>query len=214
MIKAGQTIVRLDPRDMRLSDSAARYQFEASKANLSAKRADFKRFDELRTKNFISDAEWEKRKAELALYEAEFESLSDKLGVISIRAYVTGKVKNLSFQKGDFVSTGEKVVRLIPLKKLNLKKNLTKENKLLESISGVKIPLSALINGSSVFLLSIKNYDSSKTAGEGVVTKKVVKTSHVDESFAFIVDGIKVDDIYVLSGGHLLTDGQDVRFSY
>ena len=112
-VKAGQTILRLDPRDIRLSDSAARTQFEAAKARLKAHKLDFERFNELNEKKFISQAEWERRKAQLAVQNADFERLADKLGVVSIRSSVDGVIQNMDSLVGDFIKTGEEVAKIV-----------------------------------------------------------------------------------------------------
>ncbi len=214
LVKAGQTILRLDPRDLRLSDSSARYQYEAAKASLKAHRADFMRFNELKNKKFISDAEWERRKAQLSVYEAEFEEFADKLGVISVRAHANGKIKSFSVQEGQLLKAGERVAQLIMLKESFPKKstnNLEKKNKL---YSGIKIPLTALINGKTVFKIFPDETAEQIRTGEGVVKEVSVSIGKIDESSVLVTSGLKDGELYVVSGGHLLTEAQKVRFSY
>lgn len=214
-IKAGQTILRLDPRDLRLSDSAARYQYEAAKASLKAHRADFLRFSELKNKKFISDAEWERRKAQLAVYEAEFEELADKLGVVSVRSFGNGTINSLSVNEGELLKAGEKVAKIL-LEKKNISGVINKQVgiKKVENIQVIKIPITALIDGQIVFKIINDSENKQFRSGTGVVHEVKVKTGKIDESSVLVTDGLKEGDLYVVSGAHLLTKGQKVRFSY
>ena len=214
IIKAGETILRLDPRDLRLSDSSARFQYEAAKASLKAHRADFLRFSELKTKKFISDAEWERRKAQLSMYEAEFEELADKLGVISVRSFGDGKVTNLFVKEGQLLKAGEKVARIL-LSKTIISRDY--ENRSIQKDdlkSSIKIPISALIDGQLVFKVSVDSGNKQIRSGTGFVHEVRVSTGEINESSVVITDGLKKGDMYVVSGGHLLTEGQKVRFAY
>ncbi len=214
-IKAGQTILRLDPRDLRLSDSAARYQYEAAKASLKAHRADFLRFSELKNKKFISDAEWERRKAQLAVYEAEFEELADKLGVVSVRSFGNGTINSLSVNEGELLKAGEKVAKIL-LEKKNISSVSNKQVgiKKVENIQVIKIPITALIDGQIVFKIINDSEKKQFRSGTGVVHEVKVKTGKIDENSVLVTDGLKEGDLYVVSGAHLLTKGQKVRFSY
>ena len=215
VIKAGQTILRLDPRDLRLSDSAARYQYEAAKASLKAQVADFIRFSELKNKKFISDAEWEKRKAQLAVYEAEFEELADSLGVVSVRSFTNGKIKNLYVKEGELLKAGEKVAQIILDKKIISKtKNHKFSIKTAKKLSAIKIPISALVDGQIVFKIINNSGNKLERSGTGVVREVKVSTGKIDESSVLVTDGLKEGDLYVVSGAHLLIGGQKVRFAY
>ena len=214
-IKAGQTILRLDPRDLRLSDSAARYQYEAAKASLKAHRADFFRFSELKNKKFISDAEWERRKAQLAVYEAEFEELADKLGVVSVRSFGDGTVNSFYVKEGELLKAGEKVARIL-LEKKNTTRAINRKvnNKKGKNLHGIKIPISALINGQIVFKIINDSKNKNNRSGTGVVHEVKVITGKIDESSVLVIDGLNEGDLYVVSGAHLLVRGQKVRFAY
>jgi len=215
VIKAGQTILRLDPRDLRLSDSAARYQYEAAKASLKAQVADFIRFSELKNKKFISDAEWEKRKAQLAVYEAEFEELADSLGVVSVRSFANGKIKNLFVKEGELLKAGEKVAQITLDKKIISKtKNHKFGIKTAKKLRAIKIPISALVDGQIVFKIINNSGNKLERSGTGVVREVKVSTGKIDESSVLITDGLKEGDLYVVSGAHLLIGGQKVRFAY
>ena len=215
VIKAGQTILRLDPRDLRLSDSAARYQYEAAKASLKAQVADFIRFSELKNKKFISDAEWEKRKAQLAVYEAEFEELADSLGVVSVRSFANGKIKNLYVKEGELLKAGEKVAQIILDKKIISKtKNHKFSIKTAKKLRAIKIPISALVDGQIVFKIINNSGNKLERSGTGVVREVKVSTGKIDESSVLVTDGLKEGDLYVVSGAHLLIGGQKVRFAY
>ena len=181
---------------------------------MKASKLDFERFDELKTKKFISQAEWERRRAQLAVHEADFERLADKLGVVSIRSFEDGIIQNMNFYIGDFLNTGDKVARIITKKKRNFGKPRSFEQ--VKSIfpNGVKIPTSSLIDGEYVFLVIPKKNDERKRTGRGFIKKAEVETSYIDESVVILNGGLNDGDIFVVTGGNLLTEGQEVRFSY
>ena len=213
-VKAGQTILRLDPRDIRLSDSAARTQFEAAKARLKAQQLDFERFNELNEKKFISQAEWERRKAQLAVQSADFERLADNLGVVSIRSSVDGVIQNVDSVVGDFVKTGEKVAKIVIKGKRNSRNNWTNKKNKNAFSEGIKIPLTSLIDGEYVFLVLPFKNEEKKRIGRGTIKKIEVKTNYIDERIAILTNGLNEGDIFIVTGGSLLTEGQEVRFSY
>src|SRR6476659_8068297 len=64
-VKPGQLLARLDPRDLRLGEDAARAAVTSAVVNLQQVQADFKRYGDLRDQGFISGAELERRETTL-----------------------------------------------------------------------------------------------------------------------------------------------------
>ena len=79
---------------------------------------------------------------------------------------------------------------------------------------GITIPINALINGEVVFKVFYESDNEQIRSGSGYVKGVKVLTGEINESSVFITSGLKEGDLYVVSGGHLLTDGQEVRFAY
>ena len=62
-VRAGQTLARLDPQDLKLGQEAARAVLASAQAQLDVAESEFKRFVTLRDQGFISGAELERREA-------------------------------------------------------------------------------------------------------------------------------------------------------
>ena len=64
-VAPGQVLARLDPTDLQLSQNSGKAQLDAAQTDYQLAQADYKRYQELRDKGFISSAELERRKATL-----------------------------------------------------------------------------------------------------------------------------------------------------
>ena len=63
-VAAGAVIARIDARDAGLAESQARAQFAQAESQAALAEADLKRFAELRARNFISQAEIDRRESQ------------------------------------------------------------------------------------------------------------------------------------------------------
>ncbi|NDG16538.1 MAG: biotin/lipoyl-binding protein, partial [Betaproteobacteria bacterium] len=72
-VKAGQLLAEMDAQDYRLSVDSARASLNAAQTNRDLAAADFKRYKELRDKEFISGAELERRESSLKAAQSQFE---------------------------------------------------------------------------------------------------------------------------------------------
>src|SRR5262245_51047964 len=70
VVKAGQPVARLDPADLALAAASAKAQVASAQTERNLADADFKRYRELREKNFISQAEFDRRASTLEAAEA------------------------------------------------------------------------------------------------------------------------------------------------
>lgn len=202
-VRAGQALVRIDPRDAALADTAAKLQIDAARAELASAEADFKRYTDLRDKSFISQAEWERRAAAIASARANFEASVDRLGLYTARATRDATVVVVSIRKGQSVGSGQPLVRL----RLNAPSQDLDAMGLAGSIGkGMRVPLTAIVGGDSVMRI--------ESAGAGFLVKKVaVRIGDADDRFARIDSGLGMGDRVVAVGAHLLTDGQAVRLA-
>lgn len=118
-VKAGQVLARLDPQDYRLAAESAQAQLRAAVTNRDLAGADFKRFQELREKNFISGAELERREAAFKAAQAQVDQAQAQLAVQSnqgsyttLVADASGVVTAVEAQPGLVVSAGQTIVRV------------------------------------------------------------------------------------------------------
>ena len=209
-VRAGQSLLRLDPRDAKLANSAAEVQLQAARAKLANVEADFSRYTELLKKGFISKAEWDRREALLIAERAQFEVTLDQLGVYTLRAPDPGVVRRVLAKKSQVVEVAEPVIEL-QLRQLSKArpreappKQLAKQKGTEPSQAEVfRIPLTALLEGRSVMRL-VPNND------QFLVEPTAVNVVEATESYA-LVEGLLKGDSIVAVGAHLLSPGQKVR---
>ncbi len=118
-VKAGQVIATLDPQDYALAASAARAQLAAAEAEAKLAQQDLQRFTELRTQNFISQAELDRRRAttDAALARArQLHAEASRQGNQQTYTRLTvphaGVITAITFEAGQVVSAGQPVAQL------------------------------------------------------------------------------------------------------
>jgi RND family efflux transporter MFP subunit len=120
-VKAGQVLATLDAQDYRLSAVAAREALVAAQTDRDQQRADYTRYEELRTKGFISAADLERRKSALDAAEARYKQAAaqaevsgNQAGYTTLKAPTAGVVTGIDAEAGQVVAAGQSVVRLAP----------------------------------------------------------------------------------------------------
>ena len=118
-VKAGQVIATLDPQDYALAASAAQAQLAAADAEAKLAQQDLQRFTELRTQNFISQAELDRRRAttDAALARArQLRAEASRQGNQQTYTRLTvphaGVITAITFEAGQVVSAGQSVAQL------------------------------------------------------------------------------------------------------
>jgi RND family efflux transporter MFP subunit len=118
-VRAGQAVARLDPADLALAASAAQSQVAALEVERNLAEADMKRFRELRDKNFISQAEFDRRAAALAAAEAKVEAAraqqrqsANQAAYSTLVADSAGVITAVEAEAGQVVAAGQTVLRL------------------------------------------------------------------------------------------------------
>lgn len=199
---AGQPLGRLMPSSMSMSESSALTSYRAARAEIQSAEADYKRYTDLRQKNFISASEFEKRIAAVELARAKFEQSMEQLGFVTLRAIEPGSVTKISFQMGQQVSAQQVVVNI------KLTAQTRAQNPQTANSAAIKIPSESIhSDGASVF--RVKLNEGSKEVGVLELVKLTIGT--VDESRAVVTGGLTQGDIVVAAGWHALTAGQKVR---
>lgn len=118
-VRAGQTLARLDPQDLRLGQEAARAALSSAQAQLDVAETEFKRFVTLRDQGFISGAELERREASLKSARAVVEQAraqlnvqSNQSGYAALVADASGVITAAEAEPGMVVAAGTPVLRL------------------------------------------------------------------------------------------------------
>ncbi len=118
-VKAGQLLAEIDAQDYRLTVDAARAQINAAITNRDLAAADFKRYKELRDKEFISSAELERRETALKAAQsqvdqaqAQLSAQTNQVAYSKLLADKAGVVTGIDAEAGQVVSAGMPVLRL------------------------------------------------------------------------------------------------------
>lgn len=118
-VKRGQILMQLDPQDFQLSKAQANAGMMAAESNRDHARAEMKRYQELREKNFVSQAVLDGKetafKAAQASYEqavAAYRNQSNQAGYTTLVADVDGVVTGVDAEVGQVVAAGSPVVRV------------------------------------------------------------------------------------------------------
>jgi membrane fusion protein, multidrug efflux system len=118
-VSAGQLLALIDAQDYQLAAQAAAAQVVAAQSQRDLAAADFKRFEALKSQNFISGAELERRDttlkaADAALNQAkaQAQAQSNQAGYARLTASQSGVITGVDAEVGQVVSAGQPVVRL------------------------------------------------------------------------------------------------------
>jgi len=118
-VRSGQTVALLDARDAQLAESSARAQLAKAESEASLAEADLRRFRELRAKNFISQADFDRREAQArqareqaAAAEAQASQAANQVGYTTLVAPHAGVITGLEAETGQVLAAGQTVARL------------------------------------------------------------------------------------------------------
>ena len=118
-VHAGQPIARIDARDFELAVASANAQVAQYQADKILAAADLARYRELRAKNFISQAELERRQslldttsARLDAARAQASQTANQASYALLAADTAGVITAIEAEAGQVVSAGQTVARL------------------------------------------------------------------------------------------------------
>ncbi|HWH47811.1 MAG TPA: biotin/lipoyl-binding protein, partial [Burkholderiales bacterium] len=80
-VRASAVLARLDPEDQQLNTRSAQSQLEAAKSEFEQTKAELERYGDLLKKNFISQAEYERRLNAFNVAKARLEQAQAQLSV-------------------------------------------------------------------------------------------------------------------------------------
>jgi len=118
-IKPGQLLAQLDGTDYALAAQGAQAQVQAATTQRDLEAANYRRFKELRDKNFISAAEMERHAAALKSAQAQLDqakanaaSQGNQTAYTRLVSEVAGVVTAVNVEPGQVVSAGTPVLRV------------------------------------------------------------------------------------------------------
>jgi RND family efflux transporter MFP subunit len=119
LVRQGQPLATIDPQDYRLVAEASEAARTSAQVDRDQQRADYKRFEDLQAKGFISQAELDRRKASLDAAEARHAQAvanarvtGNQAGYATLRAPHDAVVMAIDAEVGQVVAAGQSVVRL------------------------------------------------------------------------------------------------------
>jgi multidrug efflux pump subunit AcrA (membrane-fusion protein) len=206
----GQSLARIIPNSVS-SESTVMITYRATKAELQSAEADFKRYTDLKNKNFISASEFDRRVAAIESARAKYEQSIESIGFVTLRALEAGKVSQMSITVGQVISNQD-VVGKITTDKISkkLEKNTNNNNSRTASKGALKIPTTA-IHGDGVSVYKLTLDQGSQSTGKISTVKLVL--GKIDDQSAELVSGLVAGDIVIATGWHALSEGQQVRIA-
>lgn len=118
-VHKGQVLAQLDPRDYALAQSSAESQVAAAQADVDVAQAEYRRYQELRAKNFVSELDLERKRVAAAAAEARLAGVKsgatlegNRLDDAVLRADADGVVTGVLADTGEVVAAGQPVVAL------------------------------------------------------------------------------------------------------
>ena len=122
LVKKGQVLLQLDAQDLQLVRVQANAGMKAAESNRDLAAAEFKRYQDLREKNFVSqavlDAKATASKAAQSSFEqaeAAYRAQSNQADYTTLVADVDGVVTSVDAEAGQVVAAGTPVVRVARL---------------------------------------------------------------------------------------------------
>lgn len=119
VVRKGQVLMRLDPSDQRLSEQAAGDALSAARASHDQAVTDFKRFEDLFRRGFISAAEFDRHRttldvatARLSEARAQLDMARNQADYTTLHAQADGVVTLVDAEAGQVVGPGQPVVRV------------------------------------------------------------------------------------------------------
>lgn len=118
-VRDGQVLMRLDPQDLRLAEAQARATLRAAETERDLAQADYKRHQNLRAQNFVSQAVLDAKQAALRAAQANvdaaragFRGQSNQAGYANLESDTDGVVTAVDAEVGQVVAAGTPVVRV------------------------------------------------------------------------------------------------------
>jgi len=118
-VKDGQVLMRLDPQDLRLAQAQAQATLRAAETERDLAQADYKRHQNLRAQNFVSQAVLDAKQSALRAAQANvdaaragFRGQANQAGYANLESDTDGVVTAVDAEVGQVVAAGAPVVRV------------------------------------------------------------------------------------------------------
>lgn len=123
VVEKGQVLARLDPQDLQLAQAQTAATVNAAQSNRDLAQAELKRYQDLRAKNFVSQALLDAKQAAFLAAQSSLDqalaamrSQSNQTGYAVLIADTSGVVTAVEAEAGHVVAAGSPVVRIAQTK--------------------------------------------------------------------------------------------------
>lgn len=148
-VKKGQLLMQLDPQDLALAQAQAKAGLIAAQSNRDLAATEFKRYQDLRSKNYVSaavlDAKEVAYKAAQASFDqaqAAYKNQSNQAGYASLLADADGVITGIDAEVGQVVAAGTPVVRIAQGKEMDVVIGVPEDKiNLIKTIPDIKVKL-------------------------------------------------------------------------
>ncbi len=202
----GQSIARLIPSSIS-TDSSVMIQYRAAKADLQSAEADFRRYEDLKNKKFISASEFDRRVASIESARAKYEQTMESIGFVTLRSSDVGRLTEFKISVGQIVSVQDVVGRVQLTQGAHAQKNKSAQQ---SQEKGLHIPVTAIhSDGKSVYKVNLDK-DSNEL---GTLVLVELELGQVNDQSAEVIKGLAMGDQVIATGWHALSAGQRVRIA-
>jgi RND family efflux transporter MFP subunit len=118
-VQRGTVLMQLDPQDLRLGQAQAQANLRAAQTNADLARAELKRYQDLRSQNFVSQAVLDQKvaaarssQASVEAARAQLREQANQTGYASLVSDTDGVVTGIDAEVGQVVQAGTPVVRV------------------------------------------------------------------------------------------------------
>jgi multidrug efflux system membrane fusion protein len=118
-VRRGTLLMQLDPQDLRLGQAQAQASLRAAQTNADLARAELKRYQDLRSQNFVSQAVLDQKvaaarssQASVEAARAQLNEQANQTGYASLVSDIDGVVTGIDAEVGQVVQAGTPVVRV------------------------------------------------------------------------------------------------------
>jgi RND family efflux transporter MFP subunit len=119
IVRRGQPVARIDAADLTLAVASARAQMASLESEHSLAESEYKRYRGLREKNFISQAEFDRRastlstaESKLAAARAQERQAANQVGYTTLVAETAGVITAVEAEAGQVVAAGQTVAKI------------------------------------------------------------------------------------------------------
>jgi RND family efflux transporter MFP subunit len=186
-VRAGEGLFSISSKGLLQSNLEEKYQ--VAKARINKTKADFERAENLVNEQIIGQKEYERRKMEHTIAQAEFKTLTESYnaGGKSVAATMSGIVKNVMVSDGQFVEEGTPLIEITNSRRLLLRAEVSQNH-----IPKLRMIKSA--NFKTPYHKEIQSIDDYN--GKLISYGKVI-----EQGSSFITVLIELDNLYELIPG-------------